>query len=123
MLNTVDPIGRGELSCMPVSVVQSLYMYPSFVGFTQLEDLFSSVSRLLDVSTAVDLASPSVMAEAQRLLLELLSEQDGCLIEGLTLSCRITKSIKKMYDHCLFLSIRLSPKALLSLLYVPMLCT
>ena len=83
---------------MPVSVVQIL---PSFVGFIQLEELVSLVSRLLDLSTAVDLASPSVMAEAQRQLLELLSEQDGCLIEGLMLSCRITKSLKIMYDHCL----------------------
>ena len=83
---------------MPVSVVQSLSMYLSFIGFTQLEELFSSVSKLLNVSTTVDPSSPSVMAKAQRQLLELLSEQDGCLIEGLMLSCRITKSIKKMYD-------------------------
>jgi hypothetical protein len=74
----------------------------SFTGYTQLEELLSSVSQLLKVSTAVDLASPSVMADAQRRLLELLSEQDGCLIEGLMLSCRITKFLKKMYDHYFF---------------------
>jgi hypothetical protein len=87
----------------------------SFTGYTQLEELLSSVSQLLKVSTAVDPASPSVMADAQRRLLELLSEQDGCLIEGLTLSCRITKSLKKMYDHYFF-SIRLSPRHCIILL-------
>ena len=87
------------------------------VGCVQLEELLSSVAQHLP-GAPVDLL-PSVMASCQRQLLELLSEQDGCLIEGLLLSCRITKTLRERYDPlnvCLLL-ILVSPALRMSCMY------
>ena len=68
------------------------------IGCVQLEELSSSVAEQLCLSELIVDLPPSAMASVQRQLLELLSEQDGCLIEGLVLSCSITKIFKEKYE-------------------------
>ena len=80
------------------STVRGFTIYIFFVGSgcVQLEELLSSVARQLCFPVIVD-SAPSMIATAQHQLLELLSEQDGCLIEGLLLSCNITNILKEKY--------------------------